>query len=65
VARRRPTASNVSPPALTCLDGGRSDADGPLLTRADAHALRRSAASTHARLKEHFRAFAAPALRAD
>jgi hypothetical protein len=56
VARKRPTASNVIPPALTSLDGGRSDADGPLLSRADAHALRRSAALTHARLQEHFRA---------
>jgi hypothetical protein len=65
VACKRPTASNVSPPALTCLDGGRSDADGPLLTRADAHALRRSAPSTHARLEEHFRAFAGATLRVD
>jgi hypothetical protein len=53
VPRKRPAASNVMPPALTCLDGGRSDDDGPLLSRADAHALRLGAARTHARLKEH------------
>lgn len=57
--------SDVTPPDLTCFDGGRSDADGPLLTRADARALRRSAASTHARFEEHFRAIAAPVLRVD
>jgi hypothetical protein len=63
VARKRPAASDVIRPALTCLDGGRSDADGPLLSRADANALRRSAPLTHARLTEHFSATPAPAER--
>jgi hypothetical protein len=55
VARERPAASNAIRPVLTCLDGDRPPADGPLLTRAEAHALRRSAPLTHAKLKEHFR----------
>jgi hypothetical protein len=38
---------------LTCLDGGRSTLDGPQLTRAEAHALRRSAPLTHAQLWHH------------
>jgi len=54
VARKRPTASNVIPPTLICLDGGRPVHDGrPLLTRAEVHALRRSAPLTHAQLWEH------------
>jgi hypothetical protein len=65
VAQTRPAAYDVIPPVLTCHHGGRSDADGPLLTRADARALRRSAATTHARLEEHFRALGPPALGVD
>jgi hypothetical protein len=38
-----------------CLDGARSEGDGPLLTRAEAQALRRSAPLTHAKLEEHLR----------
>jgi hypothetical protein len=40
---------------LVSLDGARSDADGPLLTRAEAHTLRRSARLTHLQLTEHLR----------
>jgi hypothetical protein len=54
VARKRPSASNVIPPALVILRGGRPD-DDPLLTRAEAAALRRSAPLTHAALAEHLR----------
>ena len=53
VARERPTASHVPALSLTCLDGADRGADAPRLTRAEAHALRRSAAMTHARLREH------------
>ena len=53
MAHSRPTASDVIPPTLTCLDGGRANASGPLLTRAEAHALRRSAPLTHAQLWEY------------
>jgi hypothetical protein len=53
VARKRPTASDVTEPTLTCLDGGRSTPDGPPLTRAEARALRRSTPLTHAQLWEH------------
>ena len=53
MARKRPTASDVTSPALTCLEGGRSTPDGPLLTRAEAHALRRSAPLTHSQLWEY------------
>ncbi len=55
VARERPTASNVARPTLSCLDGDRPDSDGPLLTRAEANALRRSAPLTHAKLKAHLK----------
>jgi hypothetical protein len=54
VARKRPRASDVAPPLLACLDGGRPDTDPPLLTRAQARALRRSAPLTHADLERHF-----------
>jgi hypothetical protein len=57
VARKRPTASGSAPPLLACLDGGRPDADGPLLTRAETRALRRSARLTHADLERHFDGF--------
>jgi hypothetical protein len=53
VAHTRPTASDVKSPMLICLDGGRSAPPGPPLTRAEAHALRRSAALTHAQLTEY------------
>ena len=52
VARKRPTASHVRQPALVCLDGESPSADGPLLTRDEAAALRRSAAFTHVKLTE-------------
>ena len=55
VARKRPTASNVPPSELTVLDGGRPHTDGSLLTRAQAHALRRSAPLTHIQLREHLK----------
>ena len=55
MARERPRASDVKSPSLTCLDGGRSDDDGKLLTRAEAHALRRSAPLTHAQLNSHLK----------
>ena len=54
MAHQRPTASNV-PPTLTGVDGDRATFDGPLLTRAEAHALRRSARLTHAQLKAHLK----------
>lgn len=55
MARERPTASDVKTPSLTCIDGGRPDGDGELLTRAEAHALRRSAPLTHAQLTGHLK----------
>ena len=54
MAQERPTDSNdVSPPALTGLDGGLRDDDRVRLTRAEADALRRGASLTHAKLEEH------------
>jgi len=54
VARERPTASDVAPPMLRCLDGGKTDGeDAPLLTRAEARALRRTERLTHADLARH------------
>ncbi|MEY2513017.1 MAG: hypothetical protein QOJ89_375 [bacterium] len=62
--RKRPTASNAVPVVLTCLDGGRKDLDdGPLLTRAEANALRRSAALTHTELRRHLGPVPDPPLR--
>lgn len=55
MARERPTASVVPPPALICLDGGKADTDDPRLTRAEARALLRSAPLTHIQLKAHFK----------
>ncbi len=52
MSRERPTASDDQP-NLLCLDGTRPASDGPLLTRAEAHALRRSAPLTHAQLTQH------------
>lgn len=60
VARKRPTASNDRPPLLTSVAGARPTSDGPLLTRAEAHALRRSAPLTHNQLKAHLQAVPAP-----
>ena len=54
VARKRPTASDVQRPTLTCLDGA-SHSGRQLLTRAEARALRLSAAVTHAKLAQHLR----------
>jgi len=54
VARKRPKASDVPPPLLVCLDGGKP-ADRQSLTPAETRALRRSAPLTHARLVEHFK----------
>jgi hypothetical protein len=53
VARERPKASDVLP-VLVKLDGGKPDPAKPMLTRAEANALRRSAPLTHARLARHF-----------
>jgi hypothetical protein len=55
VARKRPIASNAESTGLLSLNGERPDRDGPLLTRAEARALRRSASQTHAKLEEHLR----------
>lgn len=55
MARKRPTASNAERMGLLSLDGARPERDGPLLTRAEARALRRSAPLTHAKLEEHLR----------
>jgi hypothetical protein len=55
VAHERPTASDVPRPRLTSLDDGVRDTDQLRLTRAQAHALRRSAPLTHANLQEHFK----------
>lgn len=54
MARERPTASDVKAPTLALLDGGKPNSY-PQLTRAEAHALRRSAPLTHMRLAEHLR----------
>jgi hypothetical protein len=56
VARKRPTASDVTQPALTCLDGGRCETDAQPITRAEAEAARRTAAVTHSRLEQQLRA---------
>jgi hypothetical protein len=55
VARERPTASDGAPPMLHCLEGGKPDSeDKPLLTSAEARALRRSERLTQTDLKRHF-----------
>jgi hypothetical protein len=61
VARKRPTTSDVSRPALTLLDGGKPD-DLPL-TPAETRAATRSATLTHAQLKRHFTPGGEPPLR--
>jgi hypothetical protein len=61
VARKRPTASDVSRPVLTLLDGGKPD-DLPL-TPAETRAATRSASLTHAQLTRHFTPHAKPPLR--
>ena len=53
VARKRPTASDVTTPALICIDGGMPDFAPPKLTRAESQALRRSAPLTHSQLRAH------------
>jgi hypothetical protein len=53
VAHQRPTASDVNPPTLIALEGGRRQ-EGPPLTRAEARALRRSAPLTRHQLEQHF-----------
>jgi hypothetical protein len=54
VARERPTASDGAPPRFDCLEGGKPDGeDTPLLTRAEARALRRSDRLTQADLARH------------
>jgi hypothetical protein len=60
VARERPTDSDVPTPVLACLDGGRPDNEGPLLTRAEARAMARSARLTHADLQRHLDGVEAP-----
>ena len=55
MARKRPTASNVVPPLLTCLDGGVPDDAGSGLTPAEARALSRSDRLTHEQLVHHLR----------
>ncbi len=60
MARKRPTASDMTPPALTCIDGGRQDSAPLKLTRAQSEALRLSAPLTHLRLQAHLRPQAAP-----
>ncbi len=63
MARKRPEASNVTPPLLTCLDGGLTRSDPPPLTRAEAQALRRSAPITHEQLQRHLNGVGRPPLR--
>lgn len=60
MARKRLKASDVARPALDCLPGGKFDAGQPLLTLAEARALRRSAPLTHAQLKKHLHGVVAP-----
>ena len=55
MARERPTASDVIPPVLICLDGGVPDGATPWLTRAESSALRRSERVTHDQLTRHLR----------
>ena len=55
MARERPTASDSTSPALRCLDGGTPAGELPLLTRAEARALRRSAPLTQLKLEQHLR----------
>ena len=62
MARERPAASDVPRPDLTCLTGGRSDGDPPLLTRAEAEALRRTARVTHEQLQRHLTGVPEPPL---
>jgi hypothetical protein len=63
VARKRPMASNVVRPMLTCLDGGRPDRDTPAPTLVETIAARRSAAVTHKRLVAHLTGVATVAAR--
>ncbi len=63
MARKRPTASNVVPPELICLEGGLPRGALPSLTRAEAEALRRSAPITHEQLRKHLHGVPSPPLR--
>jgi hypothetical protein len=63
VARKRPIASDVVPPRLILLDGGRPASAHPALTRVEADALRRSAPLTHIQLKAHLKGVPDPPLR--
>jgi hypothetical protein len=63
VARKRPTASDVAPPDLICLDGGQPSGSTPALTRAETEALRRSAPLTHQQLRRHLKGVPEPPLR--
>jgi hypothetical protein len=63
VARKRPAASDVDPPVLILLDGGRPAAMLPALTRAEAQALKRSAPLTHQQLRKHLKGVPDPRLR--
>ena len=63
VARKRPTASDVTLPALICLDGGRPPSAIPALTRAEAQALKRSAPLTHQQLRKHLQGIPQPPIR--
>jgi hypothetical protein len=59
----RPTASDVAAPQLVLLDGGRPASAHPMLTRAEADALRRSAPRTHQQLRNHLKSVPDPRLR--
>ncbi len=63
MARKRPTASDVTRPALTCIDGGLADRGAPMLTRAESEALRRGSPLTHSRLTAHLISPAEAAIR--
>ena len=55
MARERPSASDVIPPVLVCLDGGVPDDAASRLTPAQARALSRSDRLTHDQLVRHLR----------
>ena len=64
MARKRPSASDVIPPVLVCLDGGVPDDAVARLTPAEARALSRSDRLTHEQLVQHLRPDLATAARA-
>jgi hypothetical protein len=63
VARKRPTASDVTSPQLILLDGGRPDSAHAALTRAEADALSCAAPLTHEQLRRHLKGVPGPPLR--